>query len=402
MQTTTIQEGLGLSIRTENKSYQVNTYSRIPTEFIRGNGVYLFDKDNNKYLDFLSGIAVTGLGHKNKELMEAAINQITKLWHVSNLFVSTPQDQLAKKITEKSGLDKVFFCNSGTEANEAAIKFARKFGKGKFNIITANGGFHGRTYGSLSASAQEKLWDGFYPLLPGFTNVPYNDINAIENAIDEKTIAVMLEPIQGENGIIIPSNDYLKEVRSVCDENNLLLILDEIQTGNGRTGKYFAFQYSSVLPDIVTTAKGIANGLPLGAVICSEKVANEITPGCHGSTFGGNPIAIAVANKVVDLISNELLGKVSKLGKEIIKRIQSENNKLIKEIRGLGFMIGIQFIESIDAKQIAVKMMENKIAVVSAANNTLRLLPPLIIEKKHINKFIKTLDDILKIQNPNK
>ena len=310
-----------MSTNSEIKSYQVNTYKRNSVEFIKGDGVYLFDKDGNKYLDFLSGIAVTGLGHKNKKLVNAAISQIDNLWHVSNLFTSTPQEELAKKLCDKSGLDKVFFCNSGTEANEAAIKFARKYGMGKSTIISAKGSFHGRTYGSLSASAQEKLWEGFYPLTPGFISVPYNDSEAIKNAIDETTIAVMLEPIQGENGILIPSENYLNEVRKICDEKNILMIVDEIQTGNGRTGKYFAYQHSKIIPDIVTLAKGIANGFPLGAVICSDKVAEAVTPGSHGSTFGGNPVSISVANKVADLVSNEVLENVDKLGKLFIEKI---------------------------------------------------------------------------------
>ncbi|MCB0744007.1 MAG: aspartate aminotransferase family protein [Ignavibacteriae bacterium] len=388
-----------MSTKNENKSYQVNTYKRNEVEFVKGEGVYLFGKAGNKYLDFLCGIAVTGLGHKNKKLINAAVNQIDNLWHVSNLFTSTPQENLAKKLCEKSGLDKVFFCNTGTEANEAAIKFARKFGKGKSNIITTNGGFHGRTYGSLSASAQEKLWEGFYPLTPGFVNVDYNNIDAIKNAIDENTIAVMLEPIQGENGIVIPSENYLQEVRKVCDENNLLMIMDEIQTGNGRTGKYFAYQHSSILPDIVTLAKGIANGLPLGAVICSDKVAEAITPGCHGSTFGGNPISISVANKVVELISSEVLDNVNSMSKLLVENIKSENLSIIKEVRAKGLMIGIEFIESIDVKNLASKLLENKVVVGTAGNNVLRILPPLIVEELHISQFINTFKSVLLIEN---
>lgn len=388
-----------MSTNNENKSYQVNTYKRNEVEFIKGEGFFLYDKSGNKYLDFLCGIAVTGLGHKNKKLVNAAINQIDNLWHVSNLFTSTPQENLAKKLCEKSGLDKVFFCNTGTEANEAAIKFARKFGKSKSNIITTNGGFHGRTYGSLSASAQTKLWEGFYPLTPGFINVDYNNIDAIKNAIDENTIAVMLEPIQGENGIVIPAENYLQEVRKICDENNLLMILDEIQTGNGRTGKYFAYQHSSILPDIVTLAKGIANGLPLGAVICSDQVADAITPGCHGSTFGGNPVSISVANKVVELISSEVLDNVNTKGKLFIEKIKNENLSIIKEVRAKGLMIGIEFIESVDVKILASKLLENKVVVGTAGNNVLRILPPLMVEELHIVQFINTFKSVLLNEN---
>lgn len=383
----------------ENKTYQVNTYKRNKVEFVKGDGVYLFDKNGNKYLDFLCGIAVTGLGHKNTKLVNAAVNQIDSLWHVSNLFTSTPQENLAKKLCEKSGLDKVFFCNSGTEANEAAIKFARKFGTEKSTIITAKGSFHGRTYGSLSASGQEKLWEGFYPLTPGFKYVEYNDSEAIRYAIDENTIAVMLEPIQGENGIILPSGNYLKEVRTTCDEANILLIIDEIQTGNGRTGKYFAYQHSQILPDIVTVAKGIANGLPLGAVICNDKVAEAITPGSHGSTFGGNPVPISVANKVIDLINDQLLEKVSLFGEKLVDKIKEENIPVIKEIRAKGLMIGIEFNKSIDVKNLASDFMEQKIVVGTAGNNTLRVLPPFIIDELHIDQFINTFKNVLLIDN---
>ncbi|MBK8943892.1 MAG: aspartate aminotransferase family protein [Ignavibacteriae bacterium] len=388
-----------MSTNSENKSYQVNTYKRNPVEFVKGDGVYLFDKDGNKYLDFLCGIAVTGFGHKNKKLVNAAITQIDNLWHVSNLFTSTPQEELAKKLCEKSGLDKVFFCNSGTEANEAAIKFARKFGNGKSTIISAKGSFHGRTYGSLSASAQEKLWEGFHPLTPGFVSVPYNNSEVILNAIDETTIAIMLEPIQGENGILIPSENYLNNVRKICDEKNILMIIDEIQTGNGRTGKYFAYQHSNIIPDIVTLAKGISNGLPLGAVICSEKVAEAITPGSHGSTFGGNPISISVANKVSDLITEEVLLNNQRLGKLFSDKLNQKNIPIIKEIRVVGLMIGIEFIESVDAKNIAAKLMDHKIVVGTAGNNVLRILPPFIIEELHIDQFVNKFMDVLIIDN---
>jgi len=384
---------------TANKSYQVNTYKRYDVEFVKGDGVHLFDKAGEKYLDFFSGIAVTGLGHKNKKIINAAVNQIDSLWHVSNLFTSTPQEKLAKKLCEKSGLDKVFFCNSGTEANEAAIKFARKFGKGKSTIITADGGFHGRTMGSLSASAQKKLWEGFLPLTPGFINTPYNNIEKLGKSIDETTIALMIEPIQGENGVVIPSPNYLNEIRSLCDENNLLMIVDEIQTGFGRTGKMFAYQHNNILPDIVTVAKGIANGLPLGAVLCSQKVADTITPGSHGSTFGGNPVSISVANKVIDLISEEVLNCVSSLGLLLKNKIANENIKEIVEIRIKGLMVGLQLSSDIDVKKLAQTFLDKKIVVGIAGNNVLRLLPPLIIEEKHIDEFVYILKDLFKKMN---
>lgn len=382
-----------------DKSYHLNTYNRFEVEFARGDGIHLFDTSGNIYLDLLSGISVTGLGHKNNNLKNAAINQIENLWHVSNLFESTPQENLAKKLCNRSGLNKVFFCNSGTEANEAAIKFARKFGQGKSTIIAANGGFHGRTMGSMSASGQEKLWDGFHPLTPGFKFIPYNDVQAVIDAIDETTAAVMLEPIQGENGIIIPSSDYLTQVRKICNDKNILMIVDEIQTGFGRTGKLFAYQHNSIIPDIVTLAKGIANGLPLGAVLVNNKVAEHITPGSHGSTFGGNPIAIAVANEVVDLITDELIENIVSLGLLFKQKLENQNFEQLKDIRIKGLMIGLEFDQEIDVKILAKNLLDEKIVVGTAGNNVLRLLPPFIIEDKHMDQFMYILKDLFKKMN---
>ena len=382
-----------------NNSYHVNTYNRFSVEFTKGEGVYLFDVKGEKYLDFLSGIAVTGFGHNNKKLVSAAQEQVNNLWHVSNLFESTPQELLAKKLCKRSGLSKAFFCNSGTEANEAAIKFARKFGNGKSTIITTNGGFHGRTMGSLSASAQEKLWEGFHPLTPGFKSVEYNNIEAIKSAIDDSTVAIMIEPIQGESGIVIPTKDYLNNVRSLCDERNLLMIVDEIQTGFGRTGKLFAYQHNNIIPDIVTLAKGIANGLPLGAVLVSEKVANSITPGCHGSTFGGNPVAIAVANQVMELITEDLLDNIISLGLLLKNKIAEKNFKEIEEINSKGLMVGVKIKDEIDVKSLAQNFLDEKIVVGTAGNNVLRLLPPLIIEETNIDHFVYILKSLFKNMN---
>jgi predicted acetylornithine/succinylornithine family transaminase len=380
-------------------SYHVNTYKRFPVEFVKGDGVFLYDKNGKEYLDMLCGIAVTGLGHNHKILTDTAKNQIEKLWHVSNLFESSVQENLASKLCKHSGLEKVFFCNSGTEANEAAIKFARKYGNGKSSIITADGGFHGRTMGSLSASAQSKLWEGFHPLTPGFINTPYNDINAIEQSIDENTIAVMVEPIQGENGVVIPSHNYLSKIRDLCSKNHLLMIVDEIQTGLGRTGKMFAYQHNGIIPDIVTLAKGIANGLPLGAVLVNSKVAESITPGCHGSTFGGNPVAVSVAEKVVDLISESDLDRIFNLGELFRSKIINEHIEGIVEIRNIGLMIGIEIIPEIDAKSVASQFLEKGIVVGTAGNNVLRLLPPFSIHEKHIDQFTYILKDLFKNMN---
>lgn len=369
-------------------------YNQFDINISHGEGVNLFDINGKKYTDLLSGIAVCGLGYNNNELNKIAIEQLNKVWHTSNLFHSSKQSDLAEKLCYISGLDKVFFCNSGTEANEAAIKFTRKYGNGKYKIITAKGSFHGRTMGSLSASAQEKLWEGFHPLTPGFVSVPYNDLNSLKDAIDKETIAVMLEPIQGENGVVTPSSNYLKEVRELCDKNNLLLIIDEIQTGIGRTGKYFAFQHDDILPDIVTAAKGIANGLPLGAVLLSDKVAEKIPPGAHGSTFGGNPVAVSVANKVLEIIDNSFLNKIDKIGNYLLNQLNGINNPLIENIRGKGLMIGIQINSKYDVKQLAKKIIAKNFLVGTAGNNVLRLLPPLIIDKENIDDFVYILKDL--------
>ncbi|MBU1097938.1 MAG: aspartate aminotransferase family protein [Bacteroidetes bacterium] len=373
----------------------LNTYNRHNVNFVSGNGSYLYDENRKSYLDFLSGIAVTGFGHNHPKLVTAAVEQTMSLWHVSNLFNSHLQNSLADKLVKTTKLSSVFFCNSGTEANEAAIKFARKWGEGRSTIITTLGGFHGRTMGSLAASAQYKLWEGFFPLTPGFKYVPFNDIEAVENSIDKHTVAVMLEPIQGENGIILPDEDYLQKLKTVCDENNLLLILDEIQTGIGRTGKMFAYQWENIQPDIITSAKGIANGLPLGAVICSERVSKVIKPGMHGSTFGGNPVAVSVANMVMDLLNENLLAEVTEKGEKIIEKIKSLDFTEIVEIRGKGLLIGIEFKAEYDVKNISKELLNKGVVTVTAGNNTLRLLPPLIVSEKEINEFLKVFADTL-------
>lgn len=378
-----------------NNSSLLKNYNRLPIEFVKGEGAFLFDAKGKKYLDFLSGIAVTSFGHAHPHITKAVHDQVDKIWHTSNLFEISLQEKVAQKLTEQSKLSKVFFCNSGTEANEAAIKFARKFGKGKSTIITALGGFHGRTMGSLSASAQYKLWQGFFPLTPGFTHVPYNDIDAINDSINEDIVAIMIEPIQGENGVIVPSKDYLKKLRAICDANNLLLIVDEVQTGLGRTGKYFAYQWAEIQPDIITLAKGIANGLPLGAVICSEKVSNEIQPGDHGSTFGGNPVALAAALAVSELLTEDILNKNQRLGDALITGIKNLQLEKIIDVRGCGLMIGIELDASINVKDFMKELLENGVVTGTSGNNTLRLLPPFVITQKEIDLFLLTLSKVV-------
>lgn len=378
-----------------NNSSLLKNYNRLPVEFVKGEGSFLFDANGKKYLDFLSGIAVTSFGHAHPHITKAAHDQVDKIWHTSNLFEISLQEKVAQKLTGQSKLSKVFFCNSGTEANEAAIKFARKFGNGRSNIITALGGFHGRTMGSLSASAQYKLWQGFYPLTPGFTHVPYNDIDAINDSINEHTVAVMIEPIQGENGVIVPSKDYMKKLRAICDANDLLLIVDEVQTGIGRTGKYFAYQWAEIQPDIITIAKGIANGLPLGAVICSEKVAEVIQPGDHGSTFGGNPVSLAAALAVTELLTEDVLKKIQRLGESLINGIKNLQLEKIKGVRGYGLMVGIEFDPSLNVKDFMKEFLEQGVVTGTSGNNTLRLLPPFVITQKEIDLFLLTLSKVV-------
>lgn len=377
---------------TEN--HLLKNYSRLPVNFISGEGLYLYDEKGKKYLDFLCGIAVTPFGHVHPEITFVVENQIKKLWHVSNLFDSDGQKELAKKIFERSSLEYTFFCNSGTEANEAAIKFARKWGNGKFQIISALGSFHGRTYGSLSATGQFNLWQGFYPLTPGFIHVPFGDLEAIENNFNKNVVAIMLEPIQGEKGIIVPQDGYLKAVRDFCDKNEILLIIDEVQTGMGRTGKFFAYDYEEIKPDIVTLAKGIANGIPLGATICNEKVAHTINSGDHGSTFGGNPIAIAAANKVFDLIDDKQLNHNFIIGKIIHDEISSLSFDEIKEVRGKGLLIGVELAEGISAKKTAAKLLENGVVVGTSGDNVLRILPPYICDNESVEKFLYIFEKV--------
>ncbi len=379
------------NISAETKNYLLNVYNKYPVNISHGIGSKLYDSDGNEYIDFLSGIAVTNFGHNNSSIKEKVLQQLDELWHVSNLFEIEGQQKLASKLCDLTGLSGVFFTNSGTEAIEAAIKFTRLWGGERFEIITAIDSFHGRSMGSLSATGQFNLWKDFKPILPGFKYVPFNDLNALENNITEFTCAIMLETIQGEGGIKMPSDDYFENVQQICKNNNLLLIIDEIQTGIGRTGKHFAYQHYGITPDIVTSAKALANGLPLGATICSERVASAIKPGCHGSTFGGNPVAVAAANAVLSLLNEDALEKINFTGDYLIAKLNSLNLDPILEIRGKGLMIGIEFNDNIDAKEVVNLLLENNIITCTAKGNVLRLLPPFIITESQIDEFADKL-----------
>ena len=377
------------------KSALLKNYNRYPIEFERGNGFFLYDTSGKEYIDFYCGIAVTSFGHNHPQLKAAATEQINKLWHTSNLFSSSLQESLANKLANKSGMDYVFFSNSGTEANEAAIKFARKWGNGRSHIISTHGSFHGRSYGSLSATGQYKFWNGFQPMLPGFSHVPYGSLSAIANAITEETTAVMVETIQGEGGVNEPPENYIKGLRGLCSEKNILLIVDEIQTGVGRTGKFYSYQHEDILPDIVTSAKGLANGIPLGATLCSKEVAAIIKPGDHGSTFGGNPVAVAIANKVVDLLDDNALDGISAIGNILMNGLHGLHHPSIKNIRGKGLIIGVEFPNTVPAKKVASQMLEEGFVVGTAGDSVLRILPPFIITQNEIAKFLLTLKKVI-------
>jgi acetylornithine aminotransferase/acetylornithine/N-succinyldiaminopimelate aminotransferase len=386
----------------EEEKYLMNTYKRYPIKVVRANGTRLWDQDGKEYLDFLSGIAVLNLGHCHPKIVEAVKDQAERFFHVSNLFYVEPQLELAKRICENSFGDKVFFCNSGAEANEAAIKLARKWAKQNrgphsYKIITFYGSFHGRTLATLTATAQQKFHQGFDPLMPGFVYCPYDDPEALLRAIDDETCAVMLEVIQGEGGVIVPSDNYLEEVRRICDQKRILLILDEVQTGMGRTGKLFGYEHFSIEPDIMTLAKALGGGLPLGAMVAKEHIASVFSPGDHASTFGGNPLSCRAGCVVFEeLLEGGVLENCKRQSQYLFEhlcRIAEENSK-IKEIRGKGLMIGIE-LEGPWAEKIVHDCL-NKGLILNAPNpRVLRLLPPLVITQGDCDLFLEIFQEVL-------
>jgi len=370
------------------KKFVMGTYKRQPLIIEKGAGCYVYDNKGKKYIDLVGGIATCSIGHGNKQLAESIKKQILKIINPSNLYYSEEQILLAKKLAKISGLGKCFFSNSGTEAVEAAIKLARKH-SGKVEIIAMFNAFHGRTFGSLSATHKKKIKDPFKPLLPGFKHVPYGNVDAIEKAVSSKTAAVIVEPIQGEAGIIVPPKNYLKAIRKICDKKKVLMIVDEIQTAYGRTGKFFSYQHDNIKPDIVLVAKGLANGIPIGVTIASSKVASGFTAGEHGSTFGGNPVACKAANFTIDyILSKKLAGNAQKQG----TYFANELKKLNLKVRGKGLMIGIKMKH---AEKIVEKCLKKGLIINNTDKNTLRLLPPLIITKKIIDDSIKILKGVL-------
>jgi acetylornithine/N-succinyldiaminopimelate aminotransferase len=378
------------------------TYARLPVVFVRGKGTRLWDQSGKEYLDFLAGIAVCNLGHCHPELTRVVCRQADTLVHVSNLFYTQPQVELAAELTRLSFADKVFFSNSGAEANEAAIKLARKYSKdrygaGRFHVITMKDSFHGRTLATLSATGQDKVHKGFEPLVGGFTFVDFNSVEAVERAITDRTCAVMVEPIQGEGGINFPAPGYLSELKALCRKFDILLIFDEVQVGMGRTGTLFAHEQEGVAPDIMTLAKALGNGLPIGAMLATNQVAEAFGPGSHATTFGGTPLVTSVALRVLELISApSFLARVNLVGAYFKGRLEDLrlHHDLIKDVRGRGLMIGME-LETPGGK-IVEKCLERGFVINCTHDTVLRFAPPLTVEKEEIDRLIPVLDELLK------
>ncbi len=370
-----------------DRAYVMGTYGRPPFVIVRGDGAYVWDSSGKKYLDFLSGIAVVGVGHCHPRVAAAIAEQAHTLMHISNLFHNQLQARLAKRLCDLAGMEKVFFCNSGAEANEAALKIARKWGKAQrgaecFEIITFEGSFHGRTMGTVTATAQPKYQAPFLPLVPGFKYAPLNDLKKLDDMISDKTCAIMIEPIQGESGVQLASREFLAGVRALCDEAEVLLILDEIQCGMGRTGSFLASQTMGVSGDIVTLAKGIADGFPMGACLARGSAATTLVPGDHGSTFAGQPLACAASLATLDvLVDEQLMKNASHVGAHFVRsllNLQKDQPSVISHVRGVGLMIGLQLSQPI-AKAVHAHLLENGIIVNAVGDYILRLLPPLTV-----------------------
>lgn len=389
-------------LKDRTAKYLCSTYARYPLAVKSARGCSLYDFAGREYLDLLSGISVCNLGHSHPEVVSAITRQAQKLIHVSNLFYQEEQVALAEKLISTCSLDKVFFCNSGAEANEGAIKLTRRYmhrikKQNRFEIITLTGSFHGRTLATLTATGQDKIKQGFEPLPQGFKIIPFNDEHGLERAISLNTAAIMIEIIQGEGGIKILSPGFMKKIVQVSQDRDLLLIVDEIQTGMGRTGKFWAHEHQSLKPDIITSAKALANGLPIGAVIASKEVAQAFDAGSHGTTFGGSPMACAAALKVLEIMEQEnLVTKAGQLGREslnIFELIRQKHPEKILEVRGLGLMLGIEL--KFPGKKIWKALLEKGFVLNLTQETVLRLLPPLVISLADIESFAQTLDQLL-------
>jgi len=385
------------------QTFLMNTYSRQPLVLVKGRGATVYDSDGREYLDFVAGVAVNNLGHCHPRVVVALQKQAQRLMHVSNHYHIEPQVALAKELVKHSFADKVFFCNSGTEAVEAAVKLGRRYSrdvlkKDRYEIITMFGSFHGRTYGAVSATAQEKFHQGFEPMVPGFRYVPFSDIKAVEEAVNERTCAVLVEPVQGEGGVNIPASGYLKELRRICDQHGLLLMLDEIQTGMGRTGRLFAHEHEGVTPDVMALAKGLGSGMPIGALLATDKAARGFVPGTHGSTFGGNPLACAagLASLETLLEDNIIIQNVESLGKHFISGLETLRGKypFIKDVRGTGLLIGMEL--DFEGREIVTECLKQGFLINCTVNTVLRFMPPLIISEEEIDQLVDALDGIFK------
>jgi predicted acetylornithine/succinylornithine family transaminase len=388
-------------ILTDSQHYVMNTYSRQPLVLVKGRGTKVYDSDGREYLDFVTGVAVCNLGHCHPRVVVALQKQAQRLMHVSNHFHNEPQINLAKLLVSKSFADKAFFCNSGTEAVEAALKLARRYARevlkqDRFEIITMRGSFHGRTYGSMSATAQEKFQKGFEPIVPGFRYVPFNDIGAVDSAMNGHTCAVLVEPVQGEGGVIVPAPSYLRELRALCDKNNILLLLDEIQTGMGRTGKLFAYEHAGITPDVVMLAKGLGGGMPIGALLATDKVSQAFTPGTHGSTFGGNPLACAAAIASIEALieDNIVIQNVVQLGMYFLQGLEKlkQRYSFVRDVRGQGLLLGMEL--DFHGKEIVSACIREGMLINCTMDTVLRFMPPLIVTEEEIDLLIGALDRV--------
>lgn len=387
-------------LQRQAEQYLMHTYQRQPISIARGRGARVYDLEGREYIDFVGGIAVNVLGHGHPDLIVALQKQMMHLIHASNLYFTEPQVQLARMLVDHSFADKAFFCNSGAEANEAAIKLARryaheKYGASRYEIITMKNSFHGRTMATLTATGQEKVHKGFEPLVPGFAYVPFNDLAALEGAVSDKTAAVLLEPIQAEGGVHVADRAYLKGVSELCRQRDILLLFDEVQTGIGRTGTLFAYEQMQVEPDVMTLAKGLGGGVPIGACLAREHVARAFVPGSHASTFGGNPLACAAGLAVLRvLLEGKVLEQAQRIGDYLRKGLETckDRHHVVKEVRGLGLLQGMEL--DIDARTVVADCLARGLLINCTSDRVLRLVPPLIITERDVDRLLDGLSQV--------
>lgn len=374
--------------------YFINTFTRQPIVLDHGEGAKVWDIDGNEYLDMFAGIAVNCLGHNHPKLVKAIQDQAEKLIHISSIYYNEPALIYAKRLVDKTDFDRIFYANSGAEANEGAIKLAVKY-TGKSEVISTVDSFHGRTIMTLAATGHEEYHEPFKQIMPqGFINVPYNDIEAIREAVNENTAAIIVEPVQGEGGVHVPDIEYLKEIQKICNENDIVFIVDEVQTGFGRCGTLFAYELFGVKPDVMTMAKGIGGGVPMGGILATEKVASAFVPGDHGTTFGGGPLVTAAANAVLDVFEEEdILSNVNEVGEYFISELKKLDKEIIADVRGKGLMVGLELTKP--GAEYVDKLREAGFLINCTAGNVLRFVPPLTITKAEIDQFVNALDEIL-------